>query len=376
MTGGAVFSSGFSSRAWLCFFLAALPLQAQAPPAAAPAAPGRNVVLWISIDGFRGDYLGKFPLPFFDRFMHEGVFTHHLQPVFPSITFPSHSVEMTGVTPDHTGITGNSLLDERTGQVVHFPPDASLLQAEPMWVTAERQGLRAAVLDWPLSQNQVGPVRAFYFFNFYEEKITDDERLSQLMGIWRGDQAAQPLRLIIGYVPSLDHAGHKYGPDAPETADTLRAIDKDMTHFLDQVLQLWDKRMTKNDHLYFLITTDHGMEKVRNIVDPHRLASALSLQDAQIITNGPIASIYFPKVALDQLAGRVASIKAQIATKPYLDCYAKSELPPAWHYQHPTRVGDLVVVLKPGYTFGKTTGQDGMNAAGITDGQRHARLSA
>ncbi len=352
-------------RALIGFLMAASQVHAQTP---APAAP-RNVVLWISIDGFRGDYIGKKSLPFFNGLMKDGGFTGHLQPIFPSITFPSHSVEMTGVPPDQNGITGNSMLDERTNKVVHFPPDASLLQAEPLWVTAERQGVRTAVLDWPLSQNEPGPVRASYFLDRYDDKLTDEERLSRILENWKADQAPQPLRLIIGYIPSLDHAGHQYGPEAPQIATTLQRIDQEMGSFLHEVLQLWDQKMTKNDHLYLLITTDHGMQKVQNIVDVHRLASPLVLQGAEIVTNGPVASFYFPEVAAGELAGRVGAVKAQISTQPFLECYARDELPAAWHYQHPTRVGDLVVVLKPGYTFGKTVNQALLKVADASDVQ-------
>src|SRR5437764_11079602 len=48
----------------------------------------QTVVVWISIDGFRGDYVDPVETPTFQRLMREGVYSHELTPITPSITFP------------------------------------------------------------------------------------------------------------------------------------------------------------------------------------------------------------------------------------------------------------------------------------------------
>src|SRR4051794_23413670 len=67
------------------------------PPATPPGVPSRNVVVWISIDGFRGDYVDRNVTPFLRKLMREGVYSQKLVPITPSLTFPSHVSEATGV---------------------------------------------------------------------------------------------------------------------------------------------------------------------------------------------------------------------------------------------------------------------------------------
>src|SRR4051812_2968138 len=64
----------------------------------ADSASGRTVVVWISIDGMRHDYVDRYQLPTLGRLMREGAYSRQLVPVFPSLTFPSHASEITGVS--------------------------------------------------------------------------------------------------------------------------------------------------------------------------------------------------------------------------------------------------------------------------------------
>ena len=121
-------------------------------PAIHAADTAKTTVIWISMDGFRGDYPDRTALPFFSRLAKDGVYSRRFHPVFPPITFPSHCAEATGVGVAEHGITGNDFYDTATKQIAHFPADSTLLEAEPIWLTAERQGVRTLVFDWPLSQ--------------------------------------------------------------------------------------------------------------------------------------------------------------------------------------------------------------------------------
>ena len=79
-----------------------------------PAAASRATVLWISLDGVRGDYIDKTDTPFFHRMIHEGAWTRRMTPITPSLTFPSHTSEATGTPADRHGIVGNAFYDETT----------------------------------------------------------------------------------------------------------------------------------------------------------------------------------------------------------------------------------------------------------------------
>ena len=129
-------------------------------------ARAENVVFWLSIDGLKPSYLEKANAPKLKKMMEHSLYTKQLRPVFPSITFPSHCSLATGVTVKEHGIPSNSFYDVTTGKLESYPGDAHFLQAEPIWQTAKRQGLRTAVLNWPLSHRQTGENKSDFFVQF------------------------------------------------------------------------------------------------------------------------------------------------------------------------------------------------------------------
>ena len=69
---------------------------------AAPAA-ARPVVILLSFDGVRYDYLDRDRLPAFERMAREGARAEALVPIFPSTTFPNHVALATGAPADTEG---------------------------------------------------------------------------------------------------------------------------------------------------------------------------------------------------------------------------------------------------------------------------------
>jgi ectonucleotide pyrophosphatase/phosphodiesterase family protein 5 len=325
---------------WLAFAAAA---------AQTPEPPPRTAVLWISVDGLRGDYIGRAPLPFFDRLVAEGLWTKKMAPPFPSITFPSHVTEATGVGADRHGVPGNSFLVD--GKLLKFPSDSSLLEAEPIWITAQRQGVRAGVFDWPLSQAQRGPVRSAYFHDLFVGALRDEERLQQLIGVWQADQNPEPLRLLMGYAGGIDKAGHRFGPESPEVNAALIALDTHLARFLEQALAIWNRRMRKQDDLYLVITTDHGMSAVEQLVNIEAMLGEELRAGIDIVTNGNVGNLHLSRVPEAERAARITAIVERLRREKVLRVFRKEELPPEWHYAHPKRVGDIIVVAAKGNTL-------------------------
>ncbi|WP_339500865.1 alkaline phosphatase family protein, partial [Pseudomonas canadensis] len=110
------------------------------------------VTILISIDGFRPDYRARGVTPNLDALAASGI-SAAMRPSFPSKTFPNHWTLVTGLRPDRNGIVSNSMEDvARPG--VTFTMENSKdpfwwNEAEPLWVTAERSGVRSATLFWP-----------------------------------------------------------------------------------------------------------------------------------------------------------------------------------------------------------------------------------
>lgn len=119
----------------------------------APEIPSRLIVLsWDGAPAWAIDrLLAEGWMPNLDRLQREGARAESTLPVYPTKTAVCHASLWTGAWPSRTGIVGGSnpalpaadhtLLEGRR------PFDANLIQAEPFYVTAAKQGRRVAILS-------------------------------------------------------------------------------------------------------------------------------------------------------------------------------------------------------------------------------------
>lgn len=312
-------------------------------------APERATVVWISIDGLRPDYLERANAPLLNRLVAEGVSSRKLIPPTPSLTFPSHVTQATGVPPGVHGIPANSFYDTATNQRYSFPHEAALLQAEPIWLTARRQGVRTLVHDWPLAHAQAGPVRADHFLDRFDPAPSDAQRLDRLLKTWRDDRGAEPLRLLMSYVKLPDVVGHTHGPDSPEVRAAVEETDALLARFVDGVTEIFRRKNSGRGPLYIVLTSDHGMAPVRTMVNFDRLFDAAPPRAVQRITGGTFAMLYLTDVPAAERAALQSQLLRDLRHWNFLSVYTRATLPQQWGLAHPTRVGDIVVTLRPGY---------------------------
>lgn len=330
---------------------------------------GKNVVLWISIDGCRGDYVDRGQSPFLKSLMEHGKYTQQLVPIFPSLTFPSHTSEATGVPAGTHGIVSNKFYDASIGKEYDMPTmGPNQIEAEPIWQTATRQGIRTAVWDWPLSSNEntlpAGTPRAAVFdpSDKFDTTETDEQRLEKLVDAYRKDSEnpdnKQPLRLLMGYAFAIDHAGHGDGPESEETTKAVHQVDQVLQKIVGEVADIFKQHMhpDQGDALYVLITTDHGMDTVKTLVNLKRLMGRADVPAPDPVRAdwaGSLANIYLNEVPGPDRESTKQSILDNLRKAAYLKCWPREELPAKFAYANPTRTGDIVVSLEPGYYFTK-----------------------
>jgi hypothetical protein len=323
----------------------------------AHAKPPRSVVVWISIDGMRGNYVDSADTPFLHRLMKEGAFSKQLAPVFPSLTFPSHVSEVTGASVNKHGIIANAIYDSQHDRRWSFPNIASEILCEPLWTTVKRGGQRVLVHDWPVSQQQAGDYPADYFDQAFNTALTDQERLDRVLTTWEGDTEKQPLALLMGYVASVDKAGHKYGPESPETKAALHEVDKTLGEFFARCQEQFKKKMTDRDTLYFLLTTDHGMDDVHTIMNLEKMAGDAFTPDMRVIASGSVGNIFLERLGPPPVRQpHVEKLLKALEPYKFAHAYAREKMPAEWGYDHPTRTGDVVVSLDNGYMFTEKDG--------------------
>jgi predicted AlkP superfamily pyrophosphatase or phosphodiesterase len=333
---------------WLVAIVLLVPVPALAQ-ATRPA--GKNVVLWINVDGLRPDYVERAQAPALMRLMREGAYTRQLAPVFPSLTFPTHVSLATGVRVEHHGIPGNSFYDADTGQTYSFPADYAKVRSEAIWETATRQGVRVSVIDWPLSHRQANEHRAAFFGMAFDGKLSDEQRVQMAITPWLLDADPRPLQLIMGYTSKVDTVGHARGPDSEEVLEELKMTDALIDDAIRQVTQRFDHRMGPDDNLYVLITTDHGMSAVTTQASAERMLGPTFSKEVTIVTGGSVASIHLDKLPEADRPARVQQMLERLKQFDFVTAMTRAQAREKYGFDDARRVGDLVLSLDRGYTF-------------------------
>jgi len=317
---------------------ATAPSTPNAPAAAvSPAArAARPLVILISIDGFRYDYLTRGATPTLSALAADGA-TGPMRPSFPSLTFPNHYTLVTGLHPDHHGIVGNTFVDPVLGKFSMANTETGFWnQAEPIWDTAVKAGLTTATMFWPGSETTIDGVHSTYWKAF-DHDMAGDARVDQLLA-WM-DQTPRPDFGTL-YFDAVDTAGHRNGPDASETMAAATSVDASLARLIDGL-----KARGLYDNTVLVIVADHGMAAT----SPDRVMALDDLVDlsaVQIIAAGPI-------VYLDPVPGHEAEVQAALVKRhDHGVCWDKAHIPARFVLGSNPRVPAIVCSADIGWVFG------------------------
>lgn len=220
--------------------------------------------IMISLDGFHPHYISPKNTPEMHKMMLDDFGAPFMIPSFPSSTFPNHWTLVTGLYPSEHGIVGNTFYDPLLQkQFINTNPkfglDPEFWQGgEPLWATAHKQNVNAAVHMWPGSEVHTGDERPLEFdsFNGTELLTLKVDRILQWLD--RGDLEKRP-ELILSYVPTIDQFGHKFGISGKELTDSIRYVD-DFIALLNRELS----NRNLKDVVNLVIVSDHGMAPTSN----------------------------------------------------------------------------------------------------------------
>jgi Uncharacterized proteins of the AP superfamily len=311
----------------------------------------RPYVVMVSFDAFRHDYVDRYHPDAFMEVAARGVHASALIPSFPSKTFPNHYTIATGLYPGDHGITGNAFFDPARREWYRLGDqkavrDSSWYGGEPIWVTAERNGVKTGVYFWTGSEAAIGGVRPTYMVP-YDAKVPNAARVNSVSS-WLRRPAAERPHLILLYLSDVDDTTHRYGPDAPQTATAVASVNRTLRQLMDSL-----SAMPFRDSVNIVLVSDHGMARVRAdkpmAVSDLLAAAGVDTTRTQVSDNGPTLSIWFGG---DSARMRLAHAVLD-RSLPHARTYFRSETPVAWHVRDNPRAGDLLIVAEEGYTVAR-----------------------
>ncbi len=312
-----------------------------------PPQPTRAVpVVLVSLDGFRWDYIQREPAANLRALAGRGIQARRMEPVFPTKTFPNHYTLVTGLHPDHHGIISNTMEDEVLGRFTIGNPDAVRNPAwwggEPIWVTAQRQGRRAAAYFWPGSEAPIGGMLPTWTTTF-DDTVPHPIRIRAVLDWLRLPADSVPAFIAL-YFSEVDGAGHRFGPDAPETDSAIALVDR-------SVGALWRgiEQLGLAGRVNLLVTADHGMVETGPdrviLLDDH-----LDPGSYHVVDWSPVAMIR-PAV------GRNEEVYRRLSRVPHLSVYRKGEAPPRLHFNRNPRIPAIVAIAEPGWSITDRAGR-------------------
>ncbi|MEQ2310831.1 Ectonucleotide pyrophosphatase/phosphodiesterase member 7 [Ameca splendens] len=317
-----------------------------------PVNRGRQKLLLISFDGFRWDYDHDVDTPNLDQMAIDGVKAHYVTPPYITVTSPTHFTLLTGRYVENHGVIHNMWFNTTTmekkpyyqTQFVNEWWDNGTL---PIWITAQRQGLKAGSLHFPGTassyQGQVAMMREVEPIRYnYKNETAWYENTDKVMDWFRD----QDLDFVSMYFGEPDGTGHRYGPDSPERREMVKQVDRTVGYIRNSIE---NHGLTKQ--LNIIITADHGMTSIYRGAQLEEITLSkipgFSFQDVSfhLLDYGP-SGMLLPK------PGKLEMVyNALKGAHPHLHVYKKEEMPEHLHFSNNDRIPPIILWTDPGYVL-------------------------
>ena len=289
-----------------CLLLIALVVVNAPAPTARVAAPVPVVLL--SIDGLKPDYIieaDKYGLkiPNLRRLLKEGSYATGVHGVLPTVTYPSHTTMITGVSPSRHGVYYNTTFDPLNKNQTGWYWYSEDIRVETLWDAARKARLVTASVDWPAT---VSANVDYNIAQYWRATTEDDHKLLRalstpgLLAETERDCGRYPSgddftfesdkkraefiswvlvqkrpRLMTCYFGGLDTEEHSSGPYSAKTFAGLEELDA----MVGRVRAAAEK--AGQGRAILCVVSDHGFAKVTR-----ELRLNVALMQAGLIESG------------------------------------------------------------------------------------------
>ncbi len=316
-------------------------------------------LIMISIDGFRWDYMDLYPTPNMHRIAAHGSKAERVIPVFPTLTFPNHYSIATGLYPAHHGLVGNEFPDPVRDKWYSLSDRQSIedrwfYSGEPVWVTAETQGMVAAAFFFVGTEV---PIQGVYptYWNSYDKSIPGQERVDQILA-WLALPEERRPHMYTLYFEDVDDYSHWRGPDSQENIAAIARVDG----YLGRLLRGLEK-LQYGDQVNIILVSDHGQASYLEDPMTFMLDAHVNLKDTLIVEGGSYLFVHFyqddPKRAQDMV---------EVVNRRWRHgrAYTAATAPGQWHIDSNPRFPDVILMPEPGFAVLSNEGKSRKISAG------------
>ncbi len=320
-----------------------------------------SYVILVSFDAFRWDYTDLYHTPNFEALIESGVKAEKLIPSFPTKTFPNHYTLATGLYPDHHGIINNSFYANDLGKLYRIG-DRDMVQngdayfGEPIWVTAEQQGIRTASFYWVGTEAPIMGIHPTYWKK-YDESVSYEDRVDQVID-WLEEPMEKRPGLITLYFDEPDGVGHQYGPEHAETREVVTYLDSVLGYLRTEIAKLeYSERMN------LIVVSDHGMGPISSDRYVNLNDHLKEGWTDHVIGGNPVYLI-------DPADGFGDSVCISLNRTEGVSAWQAEDMPPHLHYGTSPRFPGIVAVADSFWSIGTKPVSSGY--AGGTHGYDNA----
>ena len=303
---------------------------AQPAQSSSSAKPVQHAIV-ISIDGMKPESYTDpdahgLKIPTLREIVRDGASSDGVQPVMPTVTYPSHTTMMTGVNPGTHGIVANPAWDPFGQNYNGYRWYEEDVRVPTLWQLARQHGLHTALIHWPVT---VGAQADIIVPEIWRANIPEDLKLLRALST-RGildevskeypdfnagiippvqtdaaftDIACYAIKksqpnLLLLHLAMVDHEEHLHGPFSPEGNAATETADAQIARVIAEAKKdgIWDSTV-------LVVLSDHGFVPISQAVRPgvllreHNLITLnekdrITAWKASLITDGGSAYIY------------------------------------------------------------------------------------
>lgn len=314
----------------------------------AHAAEPSPLVIMVGVDGLRPNSITQSLTPNIHALAGKGVRAKSLTPAMPSKTFVNFYTLATGLHPENHGMISNAPYDRAMGRKFKNGKDSrspDWWQGEPIWISAEKQGLKAATYFWVGSEAPIDNIQPT-FWKAYDQDKAYGERIKEVLS-WLALPETDRPNLVTLYFSAVDSASHDHGLNSRQERKALKKVDRHIGKLLKGL-----ERLALLQEANIVIVSDHGMvdlsdDRVINLDKWVRLNDFIIPDWSQ--SRGPA---YTPFLSLFGSAKEIDRIYTVLKDKhDHMRVLRRHDFDEQYHFNHPTRAPDLMILADPGWTL-------------------------